>query len=173
MSSYGLHEQIKSPTRICSTTTTCIDNVFTSEHEDCTSTLTGDFLTDHQGIIIKKKYDTNFVSNIPEIKRKSINDKRKNILISSLEKEKWFNFNKYITAEDKCNAFFETFMKHVDLALPMTENKIHTGEIIPPNLDENCSKQKENVKFCLQLTDRKSTRLNSSHGGISRMPSSA
>ena len=71
-------------------------------------------MTNHQGIIIEQKYDTNFEGNIPEIKRKSLNDKRKNILISSLEKEKWFNFNKYITAEDKCNAFFETFMKHVE-----------------------------------------------------------
>ena len=34
----------------------------------------------------------------------------------------------------------------------MTENKTHIGEIVPPNLDENCSKQKENVKFCMQLT---------------------
>ena len=77
MSSYGLHEQIKSPSRIRSTTATCIDNVFKSEHKDCTSTLIGDFLTDNQGNIIEKKYDTNFVSNIPEVKRNRLVKKGK------------------------------------------------------------------------------------------------
>ena len=52
MLSYGLRNQILAPTRICSTTATCIDNVFVFGNDDCTSTLTGDFLTDHQGIII-------------------------------------------------------------------------------------------------------------------------
>ena len=71
--------------------------------------------------MINTEYDSNDFQKPSEIKRKALNEKRQNALLTSLANETWFDFNKSIQAEDKCNAFFNTFMKHVDAALPITK----------------------------------------------------
>ena len=60
-----------------------------------------------------------------------------------------------------------------DLSKEVIKHNAHLGIAVDPDVDRLCFVCEDGSMFGEEYTDRKSTRLNSSHGGISRMPSSA
>ena len=148
--SFGFHNLINSPTRNGPTSATCIDNVFTRDNVSCNTHIINEFLSDHSGIkLIMSTDETSNIENKREKKRKPLNKQRTENLHCTLSNESWFNVYKTINAEEKCKIFLDTFLKHVDNIIPITEQKCKSEKASPK--DEECIKMREHVKFCYSL----------------------
>ena len=150
MSSFGLSAMVNSPTRVDKTSATCIDNIFTSDNENCDVNIIKDLLSDHFGLelIIKNCNDHN--EKFVERKRKYLNENKAKKLSLILSQESWFDVYKAENGNEKCNKFLNIFMKHVDSVIPVTESC--KKEKQKNNVfDDECLKYKDHVKFCHDL----------------------
>lgn len=123
--SFGFSHLIDSPTRVCCTTSTCIDQCFTNKVLDANAFVQQSSLSDHYAIVLSLPNLNKL--HVKEIfLRRSFSECNIRNFINYLSSEDWTTVYSEPNFDDQFQNFLNTFRFYFDLCFPLKEKTVHS-----------------------------------------------
>jgi hypothetical protein len=126
LNSYALHLNVKDNTRVCSTSSSCIDNIITSIYNKVDVDVLDPHLSDHYAIFLDMQYIAKIkVDSVTWIRQVTTNNIKN--FCENLDRVDWEFVNSLYTAKEKFEWFFENFLKIFYQCFPKKRQKINNN----------------------------------------------
>jgi hypothetical protein len=126
LNSYALHLNVKDNTRVCSTSSSCIDNIITSIYNKVDVDVLDPHLSDHYAIFLDMQYIEKIKVDSVTWTRQMTTNNIKNFC-ENLDRVDWEFVNSLYTAKEKFEWFFENFLKIFYQCFPKKRQKINNN----------------------------------------------
>ncbi|KAG5867173.1 hypothetical protein JTB14_029928 [Gonioctena quinquepunctata] len=124
MAQFGLHEVVFENTRVTSTTSTRIDNVFINVDNEVVTSIDDTPISDHKSITVKVNSEielhTYTSDNTLKMQKRNFNSTNKELFANTLKVENWSEVYDLHDCSDKFNQFFMKFWEIFDVCFPLS-----------------------------------------------------
>nr|CAI5825789.1 unnamed protein product [Callosobruchus analis] len=120
MMHFNLRNMLKTPTRICGTTSTMLDLIYTNLENCKESTTNNNPYSDHETVLFSSGIFNQTPKRTKTLSR-NFNGENINLCISEIQSENWnliYNNNNY-TFPQKGSNFYQTFLQHFQNCSPL------------------------------------------------------
>lgn len=128
--SFNIYETIASPTRVTSTSSSLIDNIFTSvdaSHFTVSSFDPG--LSDHHLLTLSLAFPP--INEKLKVMKRVFNRKNTDYFLSLLSREEWPSLGSPVDADELFSSFLSAFLHHFNLAFPLKSHSTSRAQTSP------------------------------------------